>query len=116
MAGVIATDSPQPQAEVWFGFSEDELRRQLRGLEIHLGAEQEQHRLGVDEDRHALVLDDLVAAGSTALRIFHRVGHAGAAAVLDADAHADDRPVGLGDDILDAVCRRVGQGDDLEAG
>src|SRR6201990_2131897 len=39
---------------------EDELGLHLVGLVVHLGAEQEQHGLGVDQDLHALVLDDLV--------------------------------------------------------
>src|SRR3954462_7281771 len=39
---------------------EHELRGELVGLEIHLGAEEKHHRLGIDEDAHALVLDDLV--------------------------------------------------------
>src|SRR5829696_6349366 len=59
---------------------EDELRRELGGLEVHLRPEQEQHGLGVDEDLHALVLDD-VLTGLAALGVLHRVRHAGAAAV-----------------------------------
>ena len=39
---------------------EHELRRQLVGLVVHLGAEQEQHGLRVDQDLDALVLDHLV--------------------------------------------------------
>ena len=39
---------------------EDELRRQLFGLVIHLCPEEEQHRFGIDQDLDALVLDDLV--------------------------------------------------------
>src|SRR5664280_3791090 len=46
---------------------EDELRRQLVGLVVHLGAEQEQHRLRIDQDLDALVLDHLVGR-------LHRVG------------------------------------------
>src|SRR5262249_22984831 len=45
----------------------------------------------------------------------HRVGHAGAAAVLDADAHAGDRLLGLAEDVLDARRRRIGQSHDLGA-
>ena len=69
---------------------EHELRRKLLGLVVHLGAEQEQHRLRIDQDLHALVLDHFVVSAS-ALGVFHRVFHAGAAAVLDADPHAHDR-------------------------
>src|SRR3954468_13073773 len=36
---------------------EHELRRQLADLPVHLGAEQEQDRLGIDHELHALVLD-----------------------------------------------------------
>src|ERR1043166_9425074 len=39
---------------------EDELRLHLVGLVVHLGAEQKQHRLGIDQNLDALVLDDLV--------------------------------------------------------
>src|SRR5262249_46281652 len=58
-------------------------RGQLVDLEVHLGAEQEQHGLRVDQKLHALVLDHLVELVGS-LGIFHRVGHAGAAAVLHA--------------------------------
>src|SRR5579863_6956029 len=39
---------------------EHELGRQLGRLEVDLRAEQEQDRLGLDQDADALVLDDLV--------------------------------------------------------
>src|SRR5260370_23241665 len=61
---------------------EDELRRHLVDLVVHLGAEQKQHGLGIDQDLHALVLDDLVG-GADIVGIFDRVGLPGAAAVLD---------------------------------
>src|SRR3974390_991720 len=35
---------------------EHELRRELLGLEVHFGAEQEQHRLRIDQNLDALVL------------------------------------------------------------
>src|SRR6516165_3866323 len=38
---------------------EDELRLHLVDLVVHLGAEQEQYGLGINQDLHALVLDDL---------------------------------------------------------
>src|SRR5262249_42911425 len=72
------------------GIVEHELRRELVGLVVHLGAEQEQHRLGIDQDPDALVLDHLVRLFDS-LGIFHRIGHAGAAAILDADAYAHHR-------------------------
>src|SRR5215813_12286364 len=59
---------------------EHELRGELVGLVIHLGADQEQDRLRVDQHAHALVLDHLVG-GADLVGIFHRIGHAGAAAV-----------------------------------
>src|SRR6476469_1431679 len=37
---------------------EYELRGEFVGLVVHFGAEQEQDRLGIDEDAHALVLDN----------------------------------------------------------
>src|SRR3954464_13271401 len=52
---------------------EDELRRHLVDLVVHLGAQQEQHRFGIDEDLHALVLDYLVCWPDI-VRIFHGVG------------------------------------------
>src|SRR5205807_3468241 len=39
---------------------EDELRLHLVGLVVHLGAEQKQHGLGIDQDLDALVFDHLV--------------------------------------------------------
>src|SRR5215475_6400885 len=52
---------------------EDELGLHLVGLVVHLGAQQVQHGLGVDQDLHALVLDDLVG-GADLMGIFHGVG------------------------------------------
>src|SRR6266508_4419729 len=91
---------------------EDELRGELVGLVVHLGAEQEQHRLGIDEHPHALVLDHLVEL-LDALGIFHGVGHAGTAAVLDADAHADYRLHRIGHHVFDALGGGVGEPDHL---
>src|SRR5207237_3474486 len=71
------------------GVVEDELGLHLVGLVVHLGAKQEQDRLGIDQDLHATVLDHFV--GRTDLMgVFHRVGLASAAAVLDSDAKPDD--------------------------
>src|SRR3954454_22142005 len=72
---------------------EDELGLHLVGLVVHLGAEQEQHRLGIDRDLDAAVLDHLVG-GADFMGIFDRVGLAGATAVLDADAQAHDLGIG----------------------
>src|SRR3984893_9560097 len=51
---------------------EHELGGELVDFEVHLGPEQEQHRLGIDQETHALVLDDLVGRLG-ALGIFHRI-------------------------------------------
>ena len=64
---------------------EDELRLHLVGLVVHLGAEQEQHGLGIDQDLDALVLDHFVGRADL-VGVFDRVGLPGAAAVLDPDA------------------------------
>src|ERR1700733_10558799 len=66
------------------GIVEHELGGELLGLVVHLGAQEEQDRLGVDQHAYALVLDQLVGRLDL-LGVFHRIGHAGAAAVLDAD-------------------------------
>jgi len=91
---------------------EHELRGELVGLVVHLGADQEQHGLGIDQDTHALVLDHLVG-GLDPLGVFHGVGHAGAAAVLDADAHADDRRYRVRHHVFDALGGGVGETDRL---
>src|SRR3954468_14342604 len=61
---------------------EDELGLHLVGLVVHLGAEQEQHGLGIDQDLAATILDHLVG-GPHFMGVFDRVGLPGAAAVLD---------------------------------
>src|SRR5580658_2585303 len=50
---------------------EDELRLHLVGLVVHLGAEQKQHRLGVDQYLNALVLDHFVG-GADIVGVFDR--------------------------------------------
>src|SRR5689334_231378 len=59
---------------------EDKLGRQLFGLVIHLGPEQEQHRLWIDQDLDAPVLDHLVGR-IDGVGILHCVFHSRAAAV-----------------------------------
>ena len=110
---MIATLSPQPQAEVSLGFLKTKLDDSLSTLKSICGAEQEQQRLRIDQQLDALVLDHLVVGGD-GLGEFHRVGHAGAAAVLDADPDADDRLVGGGDDLLDPRRGGVGHAHRLE--
>src|SRR6266404_2180141 len=63
---------------------EDELRRHLVDLVVHLGTEQKQHGLRIDQYLDALVLNDLVG-GTNLVRIFDGIGLAGATAVLDPD-------------------------------
>ncbi|MNI94944.1 hypothetical protein D3C73_1531290 [compost metagenome] len=46
--------------------------------------------------------------------IVHRIGNAGTAGILDADAQANDRLVGIFHDFLDALGCRIGQRHDLE--
>src|SRR5712691_12184732 len=87
---------------------EDELRRHLVDLVIHLGAQQKQYGLGIDQDLHALVLDDLVG-GADFVGVFDRIGLPGAAAVLDADPQADDLGIGAFGQLGNALRRRVGQ-------
>src|SRR5580692_197262 len=72
---------------------EDELGLHLVGLVVHLGAQQEQHRLGIDQDLDALVLDHFVG-GADIVGIFDGVGLPGAAAVLDPNPKADDLGIG----------------------
>src|SRR3954468_4642978 len=75
------------------GIVEDELGLHLVGLVVHLGAEQEQHGLRIDQDLDAAVFHHLVG-GAGFVGVVARVGLPGAAAVLDADAQADDFRIG----------------------
>src|SRR5260221_2096174 len=93
---------------------EDELRRHLVGLVIHLGAQQEQHRLAVDQDLHALVLDDFFGR-SHLVGIFDRIGLPGAAAIHDPDAKADDLGIGAFCQLSDPLRGSLGQPHDLRA-
>ena len=112
--GVIATDSPQPQAEVWFGLLKTNCDESLvvwKSISVP-----SRNRTALGSIRTFTPLSSITSSsGLTALGIFHRVGHPGAAAVLDPDPHAQDGLVGPGDDVLDAVRRRVGQGHHFEA-
>src|SRR5262249_47538185 len=65
------------------GIAKCEARAQFGGLEIHFGADQEQDRLGLDEDFDALILHHFVHRAG-AFGIIHGVAHAGAAAIGDA--------------------------------
>jgi hypothetical protein len=78
---------------------EHELRRQLGGLVVDRGADQEQHGLGIDQDGHALVLDHLVDRPLLG-GVFEDVFRARAAAVLHADPQAGIGLVGAVHDLL----------------
>ena len=91
---------------------EDELRRHLVDLVVHLGAEQKQHGLGIDQDLDALVLNDLVG-GADIVGVFDRLGLPGAAAVLDPDPQADDFGIGALRQFCDPLRRCFSQLHDL---
>src|SRR6516162_8233171 len=73
---------------------------------IHLGAEDEHDRLRIDEDRHALVFDNLVEL-TLFIGVFDRVAETGAAARTHANAHPDRRLAALGEERLDPLRRGV---------
>src|SRR5579872_1514013 len=91
---------------------EDELGREARRLVVDLRAEQEEHRLGLDEDGDALVLDDLVKRRG-GFGVFDHVLLAGAAAVLHAHAQADVAAVGAAQDLAHARRGALGERDDF---
>ena len=88
--------------------------RKARHLEVNLGADQEQHRLRVHEDGHALVFDDLVERRG-GFGILEHVLLPGAAAVLHADAQTHVGLLALGHDLLHARGGAVGEGHHLRA-
>src|SRR5690606_18191330 len=93
---------------------ENELGGQLVDFVVHLGAEQEQNSLRVDQNANPLVLDnfvELVLLSSPA----HRVFHARAAAVLHADAQAHNVGAG-GHDLAYALGSSVRQSHHLGPG
>src|ERR1700733_14078123 len=94
---------------------EDELRRHLVDLVVHLGTEQKQHSFGIDQDLDALVLDDLVG-GADIVGVFDGIGLPGAAAVLDSDPQADDFGVGALGQFRNPQRGGFGQFHDLRAG
>ena len=104
-AGSRLTLSPQPQAPFWFGLLNTNCDGELVGLVVHLGAEQIQHGLRIDDHARAVALDDLVELAD-AVGPGHGVLHAGAAALLDADLEALDLGSLGGHQGLDARARR----------
>src|SRR6516165_11714740 len=87
-----------PRAKVWLGV-EHKLGRKLVDLAGPSRCQQEQHCLRADQMAHALAFDHPSSVRLDALGILHLVGHAGAAADLDPDAHAGDRTLGPRQDI-----------------
>ena len=83
---------------------EDELGLHFIGLVVHLGAEQEQHGLRIDQDLHALVLDDFIGRADL-MGVFDGIGLSGTAAVLDADTKADDLGIGALGQFGNTGCR-----------
>src|SRR5512146_2367482 len=94
------------------GVVEHEAAAQLLAHEIHLGADEEHDRLGIDEYLHALVLDHFLER-LRVLRVIHRVAHARAAAVLNAHANALIFALGVRHDLADARRRGVRKADRL---
>src|ERR1700674_5397250 len=88
--------------------AEDELGGQLVDREVHFRADQIEHGLLVDQHAHTLRLHYFVA-GRDRFGEIELVGHAGAPALLKADAHADHGLVRAGDDVANA--RNGGIGD-----
>src|SRR6185295_5851875 len=82
---------------------------------VHLGAEQEQHRLRIDQYLDALVLHDLVGWFDI-VGVFDGIGLTGAAAVLDADAQPDDLGIGALGELGDPGCRSFSELHHLRTG
>src|SRR4029078_118856 len=94
---------------------EDKARFQCRFPVVHLGAEQEQDCLWIDEDLDAFVLHDLIER-ALLFGPFHGVFHAGAAAILDAEPQGDPRVAALADDGLHAQGGGLGKRHHFGAG
>src|SRR6516162_56172 len=94
---------------------EDELGRQLVGLVVHLGPKQEQYGLWIDQDLHTLILDHFVGRVDR-LGVLHRVFHAGAAAIFDADANASHGLPRPRHHVLDARRGGIGKSHHLRPG
>src|SRR5258708_6041635 len=73
---------------------------------IHFGAENEHDRFRIDQDRHALVFDDLVEL-ALLIGIFERVAEARATARPHADANSYRGLAAVGEERLDALRRGV---------
>src|SRR6516165_425715 len=73
---------------------------------VHLGPEDEHDRLRIDQDRHPLILDDLVEF-ALLVSIFERVAEPRAAAGPHADPYTNRRLAALGEQRLDALRRSV---------
>ena len=94
------------------GIVEHEAGRKLVALVVHLGADKEHHRLGVDEDADALVFDHFIERAD-GFGVIHRVAHPGAAAVLHAYTDADITAVRFRHDRLNLCRGNIGEAHDL---
>src|SRR5690606_16153690 len=88
------------------GIAEAEAGLKLVLDPVHLRAEDEHRRFGIDEDGDALVFHHLVPL-SLLVGVFERVGEARAAARPYADANAHGRLASLREERLDAFGRGV---------
>src|SRR6185437_3381783 len=91
-------------APLLVGIAEGEARLDLVLDIVHLGADDEHRRLGIDQQGDPLVLHDLVEFAFL-ISIFEGVCEARAAAAAHADADADRRLAALGEQRLDAPRR-----------
>src|SRR6266851_852467 len=93
-------------AALFVRVAEDKARLELLLDVIHLGAEDEHDGLGVNEDRHALVLDDFVEF-ALLVGVFDRIAEPRAAPGAHADAHPQGRLAAPGQQRLDPRCRGI---------
>src|SRR6267154_1532800 len=91
-------------ATLFIRVAEGETRLQLVLDEIHLGAEDEHRRLGIDQDGDAVGLDDLIEL-ALLVGIFERVGQPRAAARAHPDADAERRLAALDEQCPDPLRR-----------
>src|SRR5665213_330028 len=92
-------------AAFFVGIAEGEAGLELVLDVVHLGADDEHRRLGIDQDGDALVLHDLVEF-SLIVGVFERISQARAAARAHADPDAGGILAALGEQRLDALGRR----------
>ena len=86
---MMTTDSPQPQASVWFGLLKTKRAPSFSRLKSISVPIRNMTALGSMKMRTPLS-STTSSSGPWLFGIIHRVAHAGAAAIGHADAHADD--------------------------